>query len=164
MVTQLAEKSDDMSDQEPSNEKVAASRSGGAKAPPAASLTALSVRRGHAEQREDAAEFDAPPATPEPAPEPEPVSEPAPELAPEPEGAPVDARAQQAILEDAFVEPVAVAAPPIERAELQSARDAAAKWRLRRSPSVGFWERVIKDASIFTIFFAVLVFAILQTM
>ena len=78
---------------------------------------------------------------------------------------PVGARAQQAILEQAFAEPEPVtAAPPIERSEFQSARDSAATWRSRNGPPVGFWERVIKDVSIFTIVFALLVFAILQTM
>jgi hypothetical protein len=96
---------------------------------------------------------------------PEAVSETSPEAAPEALEEPVGARAQQAILEEAFAEPApAVAVPPIERAEFQSARDSAANWRLRSGPSAGFWERLIRDVSIFTIFFAVLVFAILQTM
>ena len=87
-----------------------------------------------------------------------------PEVGPEAAEEPVDARAQQTILEEAFTEPApAAAAPPIERSEFQSARDSAARWRLRSGPSAGFWERVIKDVSIFTIFFAVLMFAILQT-
>ncbi|NKB50514.1 MAG: hypothetical protein GKS02_14250 [Alphaproteobacteria bacterium] len=75
------------------------------------------------------------------------------------------ARAQQAILEKAFVdlEPVA-AAEPIDRAEFESARSSASKWRLYRSPSSSYWERVIKDASIFIIVFAVLLLVILQTM
>ncbi len=78
---------------------------------------------------------------------------------------PVGARAQQAILEKAFedLEPVE-AISPIERSEFQSARDSAAGWSLRRSPSASYWERVIRDASIFTIFFAVLVLVILQAM
>ncbi len=84
---------------------------------------------------------------------------------PEAPGEPIGARAQQAILEQAFeeLEPVA-ATSPIERSEFQSARDSAAHWSLRRSPSGSYWERVIKDVSIFTIVFAVLVLAILQAM
>ena len=78
---------------------------------------------------------------------------------------PVGARAQQALLEEAFADPEPVdATSPIERSEFQSARDSAAGWSSRNSPSASFWERVVKDVSIFTIVFAVLVFAILQTM
>lgn len=50
------------------------------------------------------------------------------------------------------------------RAEFRSARAGAAHWSLRGGPSPAFWGRAIKDASIFTICFAVLVFAILQTL
>ena len=83
----------------------------------------------------------------------------------EPPKEPIGARAQQAILEETFAapEPVAVT-PPIERSEFQSARDSAANWRLLNGPPAGFWERVIRDVSIFTIVFAALVFVILQTM
>jgi hypothetical protein len=78
---------------------------------------------------------------------------------------PISVRAQQAILEKAFeaLEPVEATAP-IERSEFQSARDSAAGWRIRRGRSSNYWERIIKDVSIFTIFFAILVLAILQAM
>ncbi len=153
MAMHLAEKSDDMTDEDRANEKASAASKDGSKTPPAASLTASLIQRGHESWRDEDAEPFEPQATPELAPEPHPSEE------------PVGARAQQALLEEAFTAPApAVATAPIERAEFQSARDSAAHWRLRSGPSAGFWERLIKDVSIFTIFFAVLVFAILQTM
>ena len=83
---------------------------------------------------------------------------------------PIGARAQQAFLEKAFVdldtvdiEPLEPAAP-IDRAEFESARNSATKWRLRRSASSTYWERMIRDVSIFTIVFALLLLGILQTM
>lgn len=78
---------------------------------------------------------------------------------------PAGARAQQTVLEEAFAEPEPVSALPIiDHAEFQSVREAAAEWHLFRAPSASFWERFLKDVSIFTIFFAVLVFVILQIM
>ena len=151
MATQLADKRDDMTDQEPPNDKTVAEHTDGSKAPPAASLTASLIHRDQTNWHDD---------------EVEPVEQPATrEVVPEAAEEPVDARAQQAILEEVFVEPAAAPpAPPIERSEFQSARDSATRWRLRSGPSSVFWERVIKDVSIFTIFFAVLMFAILQAM
>lgn len=51
---------------------------------------------------------------------------------------------------------------PIERTEFRSVRESAAEWTLIRTPSIGFWDRFMRDASIFVIFFAVLVFVVLQ--
>ena len=83
---------------------------------------------------------------------------------------PIGARAQQAFLEKAFVdldtvdiEPLEPTAP-IDRAEFESARNSATKWRLRRNASSTYWERMIRDVSIFTIVFALLLLGILQTM
>ncbi len=154
-----------MTDGDGSNDKATVAPNDDSKAPPAASLTASLIQRGHETWRDEDDEPFEQPATPEAVREPEPAREASPEAAPEPLEEPVGARARQAILEEAFAEPApAVAASPIERAEFQSARDSAANWRLRSGPSAGFWERLIRDASIFTIFFAVLVFVILQTM
>jgi hypothetical protein len=168
---QLAEKRDVMTDEDGSNDKTTVVSSDGSKAPPAASLTASLIQRGYETWRDEDAEPHERQTMPDAAPEavsetsPEAAPETSPEAAPEALEEPVGARAQQAILEEAFAEPApAVAVPPIERAEFQSARDSAANWRLRSGPSAGFWERLIRDVSIFTIFFAVLVFAILQTM
>jgi hypothetical protein len=125
----------------------------GGSAPPAASLTAALIQRSKSDWR------GAETATPELQAEPEVLEE------------AVGARAQQAVLEEAFAEeevfaepePVVVAAP-VERYEFQSVRESAAEWHLFRAPSAGFWDRLMKDVSIFTIFFAVLVFVILQIM
>ncbi len=140
------------------------------KAPPAASLSSASVQRGkdswggfqveHIEQQvmqntshlpEKSVVEQVRPA----------VLEQAPEVLEEPVGA----RAQQAVLEQAFEEPEpVVVTSPIDRSEFQSTRDSAAHWSLRSRPLGSYWERFIRDVSIFTIFFAVLVFVILQTM
>lgn len=155
MAMHLAEKSDDMTDEDRANQKAPGAPKDASKTPPAASLTAALIQRGHEARYEEEVEPIAPSTMPEATPESQPHH------AEQPAGA----RAQQAILEEAFADPTpAVATAPIERAEFQSARDSAAHWRLRSGPSAGFWERLIKDVSIFTIFFAVLVFAILQTM
>lgn len=147
----LAEKRDDMTDDVAPVSKVPAADAEGSGSPPAASLTADLIQRRQDSSRGAPADPPEHQATPE-------VSE---VLDDEPAGA----RVQQAILEKAFAEPEPVEAlPPIERSEFQSARDSAAHWSLRGGPSAAFWDRVIKDVSIFTIFFAVLVFVILQTM
>ena len=139
------------------------------KASPAASLSAHLIPRRQdswggvqVAQIEQQARPQAPRVHVEPAVEPPPRM--MPEVSDEPES-PMGARPQQAILEQAFdeLEPVAATAP-IERSEFQSARDSAADWSMRSGPSSSYWERIIRDVSIFTIFFAVLVFAILQTM
>jgi hypothetical protein len=163
---QLADKRDDMSDQKPSNDRAGAEPTDDSKTPPPASLTASLIHRGQTNWHDDEVEPVEQPAIPEAGSEagPEAGSEAGPEAGPEAAEEPADARAQQAILEEAFVEPAAApSAPPIERSEFQSARDSATRWRLRSGPSSVFWERMIKDVSIFTIFFAVLMFAILQT-
>ena len=193
----LAEKRDDIADEDESGGKAPAVGDDKSKAPPAASLTSAVFQRRQETSRGvqvESLDLQAIPEAPE---------------------APVGARAQQAILEQAFSEPEftelelaapelaepelaapelaeselaeselaepALAAPefvepelvepepvavtpPIARTEFQSARDSAAHWSLRRSPFAGFWDRFFKDVSIFTIFFAVLVFVILQTM
>jgi len=84
-----------------------------------------------------------------------------------PEGRPelAGARAQQTHLVEAYAAPEPVTPlPAIDHAEFQSVREAAADWPLFRAPSANFWERFLKDVSIFTIFFAILVFVILQIM
>lgn len=82
----------------------------------------------------------------------------------EPPG-PIGARAQQAILEQAFAEESPRdGSPTLDRAGLQGAREAAAQWNERPSLPPYFWERLARDASIFIIVFALLVFAILQAM
>ena len=133
------------------------------KAPPAASLTATLIQRrndggaglkvGQIEQRVIPTALEAS------------LVQPAMRDVPDILDEPVGARAQQVILEKAFedLQPVE-ATSPIERSEYQSARDSAAGWSLRRSPSSSYWERVIRDVSIFTIFFAVLVLAIFQAL
>ncbi len=140
------------------------------KAPPAASLSSVSVQRGkdswggfqveqiEQQMMQETAHLPEKPVV-------EQVQPAILELAPEALEEPVGARAQQADLEQAFEEPEpVVVTSPIDRSEFQSTRDSAAHWSLRSRPLGSYWERVIRDVSIFTIFFAVLVFAILQTM
>ncbi|MDH3738032.1 MAG: hypothetical protein OER92_02480 [Alphaproteobacteria bacterium] len=183
---QLAEKQDMTADKSPSDDDTEPTSlvvyADKPKASPAASLSANLIPRRHdslggvqvAELRQQAAAQAAPPR-PEPVVEPiahamseEAVLPPAaaamPDMSEAPES-PIGARAQQAILNQAFdeLEPV-TATSPIERSEFTSARESAAHWSLRSGPSSSYLERIIRDISIFTIFFAVLVFAILQTM
>ena len=170
---QLAEKRDAVTDEEQSPGRAA--KAGGAAAKsPAASLTAELVRR----TQEDLHAIQDPPgdgpAVPDPVEPPTgtqilPVSD----AAIEPPEQPVGARAQQAMLADAFADPDEEFAPPseaipvampIERSEFESTRHAAENWKARSGPPASFWERLAKDVAIFTIVFAALTFAILQTM
>jgi len=155
----LAEKRDEQAPATASEDQRPDAQDGAAKAPPA-SLTATAVRRRHDDAR-DFEEDDFLGQGEPSAPLVEVVADDAPahDLPPEPIGA----RAQQAILEQAFVEPAPPeAAPTIERTEFQSARDSAAQWDLSESPPPDFWERLIKDAAISIIVFAMLVFFVLQ--
>ena len=170
----LAEKRDDMIDESTPENNEPAADADKPKAPPAASLTAQLIQRVQDESQDRHAEPVQPvvipgavrrPAMPEvidhqPSPQ---ASER--DAMDEPPNEQFGARAQQAILEETFAapEPVVVTSP-IERSEFQSARVSAANWRLLNGPPAGFWERVIRDVSIFTIVFAALVFVILQTM
>ncbi|MFT5182879.1 MAG: hypothetical protein ACI8S3_002772 [Alphaproteobacteria bacterium] len=172
----LADKQDDMAESTPPEDVTSPPDSKAVivyaekpKAAPAASLSASLVLRRHDSWEGIQVEQIEPRATPK-APDVSetrvraPVQEAMPN-APEITDEPIGVRAQQAILEKAFeaLEPVEATAP-IERSEFQSARDSAAGWRIRRGRSSNYWERVIKDVSIFTIFFAVLVLVILQAM
>ncbi len=170
----LAEKRDVMTDEDTPDCNDLVVRADKPKAPPAASLTAELIQRGqdsgHDEQVEPI-EHQAVSQVIEQQPMPQEtelelmLEEAEYKNLPAVSEEPVGARAQQALLEEAFADPEPVAATsPIERSEFQSARDSAAGWSSRNSPSASFWERVVKDVSIFTIVFAVLVFAILQTM
>jgi len=150
MAMRLAEKWGDMTGEDTLDGRVLEVSTDGSQASPAASLTAGLIQRGKEGWRgADIAGKEAPgrQAVPEAAEE------------------SVGARAQQAVLEEAFAEPEPVTVTsPIERFEFQSVRDSAADWNLFRAPSASFWDRFLKDVSIFTIFFAVLVFVILQIM
>lgn len=144
----LAEKRDDMTDEISPDSATPTGPADDCGVPPAASLTAGLIQRGRDGWRRansEPTEHRAATAAPE-----EPV---------------VGARAQQAVLEEAFParEPVAAIAA-IDRSDFQSVREAAAEWHLFRAPAAGFWDRLMRDVSIFTIFFAVLVFVILQIM
>ena len=167
---QLAKKQDEMDKKNPPHSKALVVYTDRPKAPPAASLSSASVQRGkdswggfQVEQIEQQVMQEASHLPEEPV-----VARVQPavlEQAPEVLEEPVGARAQQAVLEQAFEEPEpVVVTSPIDRSEFQSTRDSAAHWSLRSRPLGSYWERVIRDVSIFTIFFAVLVFAILQTM
>jgi hypothetical protein len=179
----LAEKPDDMAentpvkdDDVPPDGKTMVVFAEKPKASPPASLSANLIPRRENSWggvRVDQIEQQAMPGATQPAAE-EPVqAPPIGTVLPEVEDAldsPVGARAQQAFLEKAFVdldtvdiEPLEPAAP-IDRAEFESARNSATKWRLRRNASGTYWERMIKDVSIFTIVFALLLLVILQTM
>jgi hypothetical protein len=187
----LAYKQDDMAentppedDTSPPDSKAVIVYAEKEKAPPAASLSASLVLRQHdsreaiqVQQVEQRAMPEAPdvseaqvPAPVQKAPDVSetrvraPLQEAMPD-APEISDEPIGVRAQQAILEKTFeaLEPVEATAP-IERSEFQSARDSAAGWRIRRGRPSNYWERIIKDVSIFTIFFAVLMLVILQAM
>lgn len=155
MAMRLAEKLDDVTGEgalvdrmlEGSAEGSAEGSNDGSQASPAAALSAVLIQRGKDGWRGAGAEASEHQARPEGP------------------GEPVGARAQQAVLEGVFPEPEPVTAtPPIDRAEFQSVREAAAEWHLFRAPSASFWDQLLKDVSIFTIFFAVLVFVILQIM
>jgi hypothetical protein len=140
----LAEKWDDMTDEDAPVGQVLEVSADGSQASPAAALTAGLIQRGKNGCLGAGAEASA--------------QQPGPEE-------PIGARAQQAVLEEVFAEPEPVTATPaIDHAEFQSVREAAAEWHLFRAPSASFWDRFLKDVSIFTIFFAVLVFVILQIM
>lgn len=143
----LAEKWDDMTGEDAMAGRVLEGSTDGPQASPAAALTAGLIQRGKDGWRGADTGAGERQAAPEGRPE------------------SVGARAQQTALEEAFAEPEPVTAlPAIDHAEFQSVRDAAAEWHLFRAPSAGFWDRFLKDVSIFTIFFAVLVFVILQIM
>ena len=184
----LAEKPDDMAENTPVKDNDippdGASPDGKAvvvfaekpKASPPASLSANLIPRRENSWggvKVDQIEQQATPAATQPAAEKPAPAPPIADVLPEVEDAldsPVGARAQQAFLEKAFVdldsvdmEPLEPAAP-IDRAEFESARNSATKWRLRRNPSGTYWERMIRDVSIFTIVFALLLLVILQTM
>lgn len=148
----LAEKWDDMTDEDaPVGQapgRSADGTAGSVQALPAAALTAGLVQRGKDGWNGADTQARELQIVPEEGPE-----------------EPVGARAQQAVLEEVFAEPEPVSAlPAIDHAEFQSVREAAAEWHLFRAPSASFWDRFLKDVSIFTIFFAVLVFVILQIM
>ena len=141
----LAEKREDMTDEDASEGRVQEGSTDDPQISPAASLSASLIQRGKDGWRGVETAVRGVKAAPE---------------GPE---EPVGARAQQAVLEEKFAEPGSVSAlPAIDRAEFQSVRESAAEWNLFRGPSTGFWDRFLKDVSIFTIFFAVLVFLILQ--
>lgn len=144
---QLAQKWDDLTGDGALAGRALEGSTDGAQASPAAALTAGLIQRGKDGWR--GADAEAPEQ----------------QVVPEVLDEPVGARPQQAVLEEMFAEPEPVTAlPAIDRAEFQSVREAAAEWHLFRAPSAGFWDRFLKDVSIFTIFFAVLVFVILQIM
>lgn len=151
MAMRLAEKLDDVTGEGALVDRMlegsAEGSNDGSQASPAAALSAVLIQRGKDGWRGAGAEASEHQARPEGP------------------GEPVGARAQQAVLEEVFPEPEPVTAtPPIDRAEFQSVREAAAEWHLFRAPSASFWDQLLKDVSIFTIFFAVLVFVILQIM
>ncbi len=144
----LAEKWDDMTDEDAPVGRVLGASPDGSQASPAAALTANLIQRGKDGWHGADTQAGGLQVVPEEAPE-----------------KPVGARAQQAVLEEVFAEPEPVSAlPAIDHTEFQSVREAAAEWHLFRAPSASFWDRFLKDVSIFTIFFAVLVFVILQIM
>lgn len=151
MAMRLAEKLDDVTGEGALVDRMlegsAEGSTDGSQASPAAALSAVLIQRGKDGWRGAGTEASGHQALPEGP------------------GEPVGARAQQAVLEEVFPEPEPVTAtPPIDRAEFQSVREAAAEWHLFRAPSASFWDQLLKDVSIFTIFFAVLVFVILQIM
>ncbi len=187
----LAEKRDDLADERASDGR-ARTASGDNGHAPAASLTADLILRGQRDGQQDEQHQDEQcqgaqrDVAPDPLPQSDPL--PQPEPADEPSG-PTGARAQQAVLEEAFAEPepepeleqavvappapvkpssgrskLAEMTPPLQRTEFEATRASAERWGLRGGPSAGFWDRFVKDVSIFTIFFAVLILAILQTM